>query len=167
MATGGGFRCRTCGEWHDGPAFAFHFEAPAYWRPEFERDEHSALDEELCIIRDEFFFIRALVALPVVDTDQRFEWGVWVSLSRESFDRTIDQWETPGREREEPRFGWLSSEIPLYEPTTLELPTQVHTQPVGLRPLVELQPSDHPLAVQQRDGITLDQVRDFNERLPH
>ena len=51
--------------------------------------------------------------------------------------------------------------LPLY-PNTLNLKTQVHTRPVGERPLVELKPTDHPLAVEQRHGITMDRVR----RLP-
>lgn len=42
--------------------------------------------------------------------------------------------------------------------TTLNLKTHVHTRPVGERPCVELEPTDHPLAVEQRTGITLDRV---------
>ena len=32
-------------------------------------------------------------------------------------------------------LGWLSTELPLYQPSTLSLKTHVHTQPVGHRPL--------------------------------
>jgi hypothetical protein len=53
----------------------------------------------------------------------------------------------------------------MYSPSTLNLKTNVHTQPVGLRPLVELEPTDHPLAVEQRDGITVARVQEFAERL--
>jgi hypothetical protein len=74
---------------------------------------------------------------------------------------------TPGRESEEPYFGWLSSDIPSYEPTTLELKTHVHTQPVGQRPVVELEPTDHPLAVEQRTGITVARVQRIAELMLH
>jgi len=32
----------------------------------------------------------------------------------------------------------------------------VHTQPVGFRPHVEVEPTAHPLAVEQREGVTWD-----------
>ena len=162
-----GFRCSACGEWHDELPFAFHFTAPAAWFPEMADDPRSELGEEQCIVEGEHFFIRGRIVLPVHDSDQSFEWGVWVSLSEENFDRTSELWEREGREAEPPMFGWLTSEIPTYEPSTLLLKTTVHTQPVGVRPLIELEPTDHPLAVEQRDGITMARVQELAERLLH
>jgi hypothetical protein len=40
-------------------------------------------------------------------------------------------------------------------------------EPVGQRPLVELEPTDHPLAVEQREGITIARVQEFAELLQH
>ena len=81
-----------------------------------------------------------------------------VSLSAASLERATELWETDGRESEPPSFGWLSSELaPLY-PSTLHLKTNVHTRPVGERPAVELEATDHPLAVEQREGITITRV---------
>jgi uncharacterized protein DUF2199 len=57
-----------------------------------------------------------------------------VSLSRDSFTRALSLWTTPGREREQPYFGWMSTELPQYQPSTLALKTRVHTQAVGQRP---------------------------------
>lgn len=37
----------------------------------------------------------------------------------------------------------------------------VHLQPVPTRPLVELEPTEHPLAVDQREGITPDRAREI------
>jgi hypothetical protein len=47
------------------------------------------------------------------------------------------------------------------------LKTRVHTQAVGKRPLVEMEPTDHPLAVEQRTGITLARVQEIAETLLH
>ena len=96
-----------------------------------------------------------------------FSWGVWVSLSRENFSRAADLWDTPGRESEKPYFGWLTTELPIYSPSTINLKTHVHTRPIGERPLVELEPTEHPLAVEQRTGITRDRVREIAEALLH
>lgn len=162
-----GFQCSGCGEWHPELPFSYHSQAPAPWVSELAEEEMSELGEEQCVIRNEHFFVRGLIRIPIVDADQDFEWGVWTSLSRENFVRMSDLWHKPGRETEPPYFGWLSTALPIYEPPTLLLKTAVHTRPVGLRPLVELKPSDHPLATEQRTGITLARVRDLAERLLH
>ena len=92
--------------------------------------------------------------------------GVSVSLSEASFKRALAAWEQPGRESKPPYFGWLSSELPGY-PSTLNLKTLVHTHPPGERPTVELEPTDHPLAREQRTGISLARVREIGEAVVH
>ena len=63
--------------------------------------------------------------------------------------------------------GELSTTLPLYVPPTLNLKTHVHTRPVGVRPLIELEPTDHPLAVEQREGITTQRVEEIAAQLLH
>jgi hypothetical protein len=166
-----GYTCRGCDQTHDGLPFAYASPAPAHWYslPEDERGQRSLMiDGEVCEIDDQFFFLRGSIRIPVLNTDQYFEWGVWVSLSRASYDRTVDLWDQAGREGEPPCFGWLQTALP-YTPSTINLKTMVHTQPLGLRPLIELEPTDHPLAVEQREGITLHRVQEIAERMlpPH
>ena len=50
-------------------------------------------------------------------------------------------------------------------PDTLRLKSRAPTRAIGRRPRVELEPTDHPLAVEQRQGITL--VREFAELALH
>ena len=142
-------------------AFAYHARAPDYWSPALAAVPRSELGEEVCVIRGESFFLRGLVRLPVRDAAEDFDWGVWVSLSDASFRRTLELWEQPGREAEPPMFGWLSTHLPVYEPSTINLKAMVHTRPVGERPLLELEPPDHPLAVEQREGIDVARVREL------
>ncbi|MEV0295490.1 DUF2199 domain-containing protein [Nocardia sp. NPDC050710] len=111
------------------------------------------------------FFIRARLILPIVDSENDFE--SVVSLSKANFARATELWTSPERVQEPPYFGWLSSEVPTYEPTTLNLKTKLHSQPVGVRPIAELEPTDHPLAVEQRIGITLARVQAIAEQLLH
>jgi hypothetical protein len=162
-----GYQCQCCGEWHDELPFAYHAPKPAYWSSELASDETSWLDEETCVIRGEHFFVRGLIRIPVLDADGHFEWGAWVSLSRDNFISMGEAWEREGRENDPPMFGWLSTELSTYEPSTLSLKTVVRTQPVGLRPLIELEPTDHPLAIEQRDGITIARVQSLAEQLLH
>lgn len=55
----------------------------------------------------------------------------------------------------------------MYPTTTLNLKTYLHTRPVGERPFVELEPTDHPLAVEQRTGITPARVREIAAAVFH
>ena len=119
----------------------------------------------MCNEREQFL-IQGCLEIPVVDGSEAFAWGVWTSLSQENFKRTVELWGTEGRENEPPYFGWLSSRMPLY-PETLNLKTHVHTRPVGQRPFIELEPTDHPLAVEQREGITMARVREIAAALLH
>ena len=93
-------------------------------------------------------------------------WLAWVSLSQKNFSRACELWDKAGRENEPPYFGWLSSALP-YEPPTLNLKVNLHTRPVGERPFVELEPTGHPLAVEQREGISPAKVQQIAERLIH
>jgi hypothetical protein len=162
-----GFHCRGCGQRHDSLPFAYGADAPAYWTDDLAGDERSFLEQDRCVIAGEQFFVRARLLIPVTDADTPFEWGVWVSLSEGNFNRMTELWTSEIRQYEPPYFGWLSTELTMYQPSTLRLRTNVHTQPVGVRPTVELEPSDHPLAVEQWTGITTARVRKIAEELLH
>jgi hypothetical protein len=164
----GGFTCTRCGAVHPGPALAYAFGAPVHWDaiPKQQRAECGFLGEELCMVDGRHYFVRARIVLPIRDAPGEFEWGVWVSLSRPNWERAREVWQQAGRESEPPYFGWLSNEPPGY-PSTLNLKTLVHTRPIGERPTVELEPTDHPLAVEQRQGITLGRVREIAEDAQH
>jgi len=131
-----------------------------------ERTRLAALSSDQCIIDNHHYFVRGCLEIPVLDGPSPFIWSVWVSLSEKSFERMSELWETPGRENEPPYFGWFSVSLPGY-PETLNLKTQVHTRPPGQRPLIELEPTDHPLAVEQREGITMVRVEKIVETAMH
>nr|MDT0656399.1 DUF2199 domain-containing protein [Micromonospora sp. DSM 115978] len=162
-----GYVCRGCGQHHGGLPFSYGAQAPAYWRDELGDDKDSVLEDETCIILAEHYFVRARLVIPVLDADEDFEWGVWVSLSGDNFRRALELWTTPGREQEPAYFGWLSTQLPAYPTETLNLKAEVHTDQVGTRPHVILEPTDHPLAVEQRTGITVERVRAIAELVLH
>ncbi|GGY45208.1 hypothetical protein GCM10010363_27240 [Streptomyces omiyaensis] len=141
--------------------------APDVWDPGFASDPDCLLSSDQCVIRGRHFFIRGLVEIPVIGSQDVFSWGVWVSLSRDNFTRALEVWNTEGREAEKPYFGWLCTELPFYPESTTHVKTNAHTRPVGERPFIELEPTDHPLAVEQRTGITQDRVREIAMAVLH
>ena len=143
------------------PPFAFHAAVPDAWSSELASDPSSGLTADQCVIGGERFFARGLLVIPVLDAEPDFTWGVWVELSPGSFERMSELWETPNREREPPYPGWLANALPGYTASTLGMLARLKTQPVGRAPLVQVSADDHPLADEQRDGITLARVREI------
>ena len=132
---------------------AFDSDAPADWDPALAGEEGSALGSDQCVVRDERWLLRGNLVLPVQGDGEDLVWGVWLSVSEGTFDRAAELWEHPHRVREPPYPGWLATELPGYEVSTLGMLARLRHRPVGLRPLVVLHGSDHPLAVEQREGI--------------
>ena len=161
------FHCTTCGNNHVGmPTFGWDWPIQYLEVPESERERRAQLDTDTCTIDQRWFFVRGCIDVPVHGFDDPFSWGVWLSLSEESFARFRTLYEDVSREPGEVFFGWLSSAIPGY-PDTRSLKTHVHVRPWPTRPYVELEPTDHPLAVEQREGITRDRVAAIYNRLVH
>lgn len=118
------------------------------------------LTDDICVLDEAHFFINGCLELPIIGEDDPFIWNVWVSLSADNFFKVIDLWDEPARVDLGPMFGWLSTDLPIY-PDTINLKTNVHMRGVGLRPLIELEPTNHPLAMEQRNGITRSRVDDI------
>ncbi len=81
---------------------------------------------------------------------------MWVSLSAENFERYKAMFDEENPQ-EPSYFGWLCNHINGY-PDTLCLKTNVTLQPYPSRPHIHLEPTDHPLAKAQREGITMDEL---------
>lgn len=142
----------------DPAPFRWYFPTPSGW----SRTEDPAsgvwgeLFEEQAVAhgpRGSGFYMRGNLRIPVLGRGPDVVLTVWVSLSGDDFQRAHLLWDEPSRVDEPPYAARLCNRIPSY-PDTWHLPAQLHTQPVGKRPLVELERVDHPLAVDQRRGIT-------------
>ena len=154
------FTCACCGKEVSGlPDLAF--DAPLHYDqlPEAERAGRARLDADFCVIDGKDRFIRAVCPVPIRGTEEHFAWGVWVSLSAESFERYHASFETLDQSHLGGMFGWLSNRLPLY-PDTLKLQTSVMPQDHRQRPLVWVNQvhADHPLYIDQREGITTERL---------
>jgi len=155
------FKCTSCDEWHEGmPTFGANAPLYFYGIPDEERGKRCVLDSDTCIVDQAHFFVRGCLEIPVHGETDAFSWGVWVSLSQAHFAEFKAYYDSPKRSHIGPFFGWLSAELPLY-PSTENLKTRAHLRDDGIRPYIELEPTDHPLAVEQRNGISVDRVAEI------
>ncbi|OXC90337.1 hypothetical protein BMR85_014840 [Achromobacter sp. KAs 3-5] len=65
-----------------------------------------------------------------------------------------------------PLFGWLATRLDPY-PDAIGLKTHVHLGDDGIRPYIEREATSHPLAVEQREGITTGRVAQIDALLMH
>jgi hypothetical protein len=161
-----GFLCSVCNQFHDGFPMSFAASAPYGISEDSRNQENSAviLTEDWCNDGRGIFYVKGVLEIPILDDQNSLNWIVWVSLSEKNFRRTLQLWETEGRENEPPYFGWLCTSLPFY-PETLNLKVNAETRPVGQRPNIKLEPTNHPLAVEQRVGIRLERVQKMAESL--
>lgn len=154
--------CGCCGKQFNTLPLDFVSEAPLHWFqiPEDERQSRAKLSSDVCIIDEKDLFVRGCLEIPIIGHDDCFSWGVWVSVSKESFVRIHELWDSSDVEDEPPKFGWLCNNISVC-PATLNLKTNLHLRDGGRRPSIELEPTDHPLAVEQRRGISIKRVEEI------
>jgi len=167
--------CSICGAAHEGLPFSWGFDAPVYWNGlDEERGAEGYCDTDLCSFRDDSgewaHFVRGTIEIPVIDgappDEDWFAIGVWASLSASNFNWLVEHWDAGPDEQGKSWFGWLSSVIPIY-PDTLNLKTNVILRGESLRPRIEVQPSDHPLAQDQWNGIALERAQALAARWMH
>lgn len=149
------YRCSVCDELHDDLPDIGLDKPDDWWAvPENEREQRIELTSDTCVIDDDCY-IRGVIEIPVHGCPERFGFGVWVSQKRENFEAYLNNFDSSDIG---PFFGWLCTHISYFEQSTLHLKTMAHFRGEGLRPNIELEATEHPLAVAQSDGITIDQA---------
>lgn len=148
--------CATCGEGHTALPRCFGAQAPWYALvPEDEFEQRVDLTADQCVVDENVFFVRGHIDIPLHGQVDPLSFSVWTSLSENSFLHMSGRWALPERAGDSPYFGWLSSPIPAY-PNTINLKLSVQSRAPGLVPLFSVEPSDHPLSLDQRHGISLE-----------
>ena len=160
--------CRCCGQSFDTLPMEYAVPAPRNWFAiaEAERATRAQLTSDLCIIDGTERYVRGCLEVPVLDSPEHLEFGVWVSISEQSLDRILELWDAPDLDDEPPRFGWLATWLRGY-PEPHEIRCHVHLRSGGLRPRIVLQPTSYPLSVEQHDGITLGRVQEIAAQSGH
>lgn len=165
------FCCSACGQTHSGsPSFAYAQPAFCFTVPEDERQSRIQSDADTCIIDDEYFFVRTILEIPIIGASEPYTWGVWVSQSRESFERYLA---TYHRDQTGDRsFGWLTVTIPGYVDNSGvsewdSLACDVEWAGPGQRPLLRLHDSDHQLVADQRFGISWERAIELSRLTMH
>ena len=166
-----GFYCSTCKEFHPGLPFSYGSDSPDNYANLDARDKckRAALSSDQCIIDDKEFYIRGIVELPIIGFEDKFLWGVWATIWPEDFAVISEHWESSGREDLIGPFkGRLANGLSdIYKPSCANLKCTIRIQPILERPLFFIDEPEHPLALEQRRGVSLERLQEFASRLMH
>lgn len=166
------WRCADCNEPHEG-RFALAAFAPDPW-PGDERYEHNGairfdgnfLSEDLCVIDGKYFMVRACLEIPVQGLAEPFSFGAWSTLSRENFDKYLTGFDDGAYPDMGPWSGWLCNKLENYLGND-PLAIWVVPQPDRQRPKLFVMDDDHPLAVDQDNGISPERVLEIYSYYGH
>jgi hypothetical protein len=88
--------------------------------------------------------------------------GVWIDVSEQSFLAWQKASDQKRRAHVGPFLGWLNASLKPYQERL-----NLKTNDDGLRPWIELEPTGHPLAVEQRNGISIDPFAKIYSMMMH
>jgi hypothetical protein len=163
-----GFQCEICGQFHAGQYISIACDSPDPYAWLTEKKRTSAhLGTDDCVI-DDAYYLRGIVELPIVGLDEVFLWGVWARVWQRDYEEFGEHYSDEGREKMiGPYKGRINNKLAGYDPSTQDLKCAIKIQPVGARPLFIIEEPEHPLAIEQRNGISLERARRISAMVRH
>lgn len=124
------------------------------------------LNADLCVMREselhEYrYFVRSVLPIPMAGTTDVFSLGVWAEVSIIDFNYVIQKWGVKDQRDLPPLSATLANDLPATEGAKgLVLAMQLIS--ADQRPTLTVMNPDHRLFIEQRDGITLERVNEYN-----
>lgn len=157
--------CPCCGQ-RFGGIMDISYDHPDSWQhgnrlesgEETLKAGEDQLGTDLCR-HGEHRFLRGVLEIPILDSQEVFGFGVWSSLRPDNFADYIAAWGKSEEADLGPWFGWMSNALPLYGEGFLE----ARVQPRGgdARPAITVVAESHPLTRDQAEGISFDRLLDI------
>ena len=158
--------CSICGKDHPAIPRDMAYKRPGDYFdiPADEREKRVWFDAEmnpdLCVIDGSKFYLRGVLALPVKGEEDEFRWGTWVQVEKKDFRRYYELWNETDVSNETTFRGLLSGGVRDFEDSD-GLEVIVELQSDNQRPRLNVVTPDHPLAIAQREGVTLKDIHTF------
>ena len=162
----GTFKCATCGKFHVGLPMDMAYKNPGrYFEiPAKERNTRIYFSTDICVIDDSEFYIRGVLPIPVVNSDDEFRWGLWAKVDKDDFDTYSKYWDGNLPDNLPALHGSLSGSMKDY-PDSNMTSVEIHLQSGDQRPVFKVISDENSLGIDQRKGITMEKVHSFVEPL--
>jgi hypothetical protein len=169
-----GFTCAGCGERHRG-LFDIAFDHPDPWAGPTEKEPNSAvrpalnegrdiLSEDFCLM-GEHRFVRCILPMRLIGTEDSFAFGLWGSLSQTRFLEYVEVFDSPHESKFGPAFSWLMNRLP--QASNAPVRAELRGRDGRQRPILEIGDEDHLFFQRQSDGLTYDDLLSIYEHYGH
>ena len=150
-----GFVCSVCGAFHAERMLDIRFGLPdsIHNLNDGDRERRAWIADDFAVLDDSRFYVRGLLEIPIPELEARFGYGVWLEVEQADFAEVLEHWQDPEQSAFAPTPGLLANEVAPYVATN-GLPARLQPISADLLPTVELMDSTHPLALDQRRGIS-------------
>lgn len=160
--------CPCCGEEQTGLIDSVSYQYPDNWMTGDEQtDPNGKMNEDFCIFDrgngQMERYIRCILLLPIQEHERSFMFGVWISVSEDSWEIYRDGFES-GQYSEDWCHGFLGNEIGPF-PDSFILQCEVVFGEDNNRPEVFFYEADHDLVVAQANGISVGKVEEITAPL--
>lgn len=161
--------CTVCGKTHTlvNSELAFGLPDEIYALAETERTVRCDISSDICAIDRNRFFVRGLLPLRVKGRRKKYCIGVWSEISEEAFSRIYSRWHDPDQANEPRLSGSLANRLPLHRNSSLGLPVAIQLTGPKTRPEFYLEPTNHPLYLEQAKGIDGHRAVEYSDRRRH
>ncbi|MGG7564807.1 DUF2199 domain-containing protein [Rhodovulum sp. DZ06] len=152
------FTCACCGETHQGlPAFALDRPPEIHALPPEARAARGRVSDDFCALLPEGgegaprMWIRTVMILPIRGEDETLEFGFWLEVSNEDFDRYLHSFD--GEQDGMSCRGVLSTDCEVYRDFGIEGLACTAEWFTEARPLLTPDMAAHPLARDWHEGV--------------
>lgn len=152
--------CASCGKTHEKIPLDVAYNYPlSYYRvPENERDTRVVKHSEFFVIDENTFIIRGTLCLPIKKQENKFCWGVWALVSKQTL---ANMWAERDSDSSGIIYdGVLDGDIQGF-PDTFNLDIEVHPGDIGKRPTFKIKDTSTPLGIAQSEGVDLNQIHEI------
>ncbi|HEX4267177.1 MAG TPA: DUF2199 domain-containing protein [Steroidobacteraceae bacterium] len=162
-------KCAVCGKTHtlDNSELSFGLPDEIYTLAETERTARCDINSDICAIDRNRFFVRGLLPLRVKGQRKKYCIGVWSEISEDAFSRIYLRWRDPDQANEPRLSGSLSNRLPLHRKNSVGLAVAIQLTGPNTRPEFYLEPTDHPLYLEQAKGIDRHRAVEYSDRRRH
>ena len=152
------WRCKSCSREHTG-LMDLAMSSPCVQNVEETIEDNSALrmdgnflSEDFCVVDGKNFIIRCVLEIPITGLENPFGFGIWSSLSKENFQKYLEEFDEGISSEPQTWSSWFCSELS-YFGNTFGQKAWVLPRRNRRRPLVKIMDKKSILGQCQSNGI--------------
>jgi hypothetical protein len=126
--------------------------------------ERLRIDDDVCVIDAERYFLRAVLPLPVAGRVHPYRIGLWVEIDRAALVRVAELWTDPQQASEPPFRVHVANDVPTAEGIKGAAASLYLTGPTT-RPSVHLSQTGTRLHDEQAHGITPHRASEYTRMM--